>query len=219
MDGDMRVFTIVGIVGDIRERGLDTTPRPTVYADYRQRPRHTSSFTAVVHGPADPASLANAARLILRDLNPEMAPRIRVIDEIFSASVADRRFTFIVVGVFAAAALLLAVLGIYGVLSYVVSQRMREFGVRMALGAQRRDVWRLVLGQAFVLVAIGSAIGVGAAFLVTRLMRTLLYEVTPADPATYAGVVLVLAIAAFAACQLPAVRATRVNPLDALRAE
>jgi predicted permease len=219
MDGDLRVFTIVGIVGDIRERGLDAAPRPTFYADYRQRPLHTYNFTAVLTGAVDPVTLGSAARAALREMNPEMAPRIRDVEQIFASAVADRRFTLIVVGAFAGAALLLAVLGIYGVLSYVVSQRMREFGVRMALGAQRRDVWRLVLRQAFVLVAIGSAIGVGAAVLVTRLMRTLLYEVTPADPATYAGVVVVLAIAAFAACQLPAVRATRVNPLDALRAE
>jgi ABC-type antimicrobial peptide transport system permease subunit len=219
MDGDLRVFTIVGIVGDIRERGLDTAPRPTVYADYRQRPRQTSSFTAVVQGPGDVTSLGNAARAILRDMNPEMAPRIRVIDDIFSASVADRRFTLIVVGSFAAAALLLAVLGIYGVLSYAVSQRTREFGVRMALGAQRRDVWRMVLRQAFVLVAIGSLLGVVVSYAVTRLMRTLLYEVTPADPVTFAGVIGVLALSAFVACQWPAIRATRVNPLEALRAE
>ena len=219
MDGDLRLFTIVGIVGDIRERGLDSAPRPTVYADYRQRPRHTSSFTAVVQGAVDPSSLSAAARAALRDMNPEMAPRIRAIDEIFSASVADRRFTLIIVGAFAGAALLLAVLGIYGVLSYVVSQRTREFGVRMALGAQRSDVWGMVLRQAFGFVAIGSAIGLGAALLVTRLMQTLLYEVKPADPVTFAGVIGVLAIAAFAACQFPAIRATRISPTEALRAE
>ena len=219
MDGDLRLFTIVGVVGDIRERGLDSVARPTVYADYRQRPRHTSSFTAVVQGPVDPSSLSAAARTALREMNPEMAPRIRAIDEIFSASVADRRFTLIIVGAFAGAALLLAVLGIYGVLSYVVSQRTREFGVRMALGAQRADVWRMVLRQAFLFVAIGSAIGLVAALLVTRLMQTLLYEVKPADPLTFAGVIGVLAVAAFAACQVPAFRATRISPTEALRAE
>ncbi|MDQ3070114.1 MAG: FtsX-like permease family protein, partial [Acidobacteriota bacterium] len=219
MDGDLRTFTIVGIVGDIRERGLDAAPRPTLYADFRQRPRHTYSFTAVVQGNVDAGSLTGAARAALRDMNPEMAPRIRAIDEIFTASVADRRFTLIVVGAFAGAALLLAVLGIYGVLSYVVSQRTREFGVRMALGAQRSDVWRMVLRQAFTLVALGSAIGVAAAYLATRAMRSLLFEVTPADPMTFAGVVGTLAVAAFIACQVPARRATKVSPLDALRAE
>ena len=219
MDGDLRTFTIVGIVGDIRERGLDSRPRPTVYAEYRQRPRHTHSFTVVVQGAAAPATFAGAARAALRELNPEMAPRIRVIEEIFSASVADRRFTLIIVGTFAAAALLLAVLGIYGVLSYVVAQRTREFGVRMALGAQRADVWRMVLAQGFMLVAIGSVVGLVAARLLTGLMQSLLYEVEPADPATYAGVIGVLALAALAACQLPAVRATRVSPMEALRAD
>ena len=190
-----------------------------MYADFRQRPRQTSSFTAVVQGPVDPAALSAAARAALRDMNPEMAPRIRAIDEIFSSSVADRRFTLLIVGAFAGAALLLAVLGIYGVLSYVVSQRTREFGVRMALGAQRADVWRMVLGQAFLYVAIGSALGVGAALLVTRLMRTLLYEVQPADPVTFASVIAVLAAAAFVATQVPAFRATRVSPTEALRSE
>jgi predicted permease len=220
MDGDLTVFTIVGIVGDIRERGLHAAPRPTVYADYRQRPRMTGAFTAVVRGPGDDAAaLAPAARTALRSLNPEIAPRIRAIDEIFSASVADRRFTLLVVGTFAAFALLLAVLGIYGVLSYVVSQRTREFGVRLALGAQRRDVWRLVLRQAATLVVIGSMLGVGAAFLLTGLMQSLLYEVEPLDPATFGGVVVVLAAAAFLASQLPALRATRVDPMEALRAD
>jgi putative ABC transport system permease protein len=219
MDGDLTVFTIVGIVGDIRERGLHAAPRPTVYADFRQRPRMTGSFTAVVRGPVDALSLAPSARTALRELNPEIAPRIRGIEEIFAASVADRRFTLIVVGTFAAFALLLAVLGIYGVLSYVVSQRTREFGVRLALGAQRGDVWRLVLGQASVLVAIGSALGLIAAYFLTRLMESLLYEVKPLDPATFAGVVVILAAAAFLASQLPALRATRVDPMEALRAE
>ena len=219
MDGDLTVFTIVGIVGDIRERGLHTAPRPMVYADFRQRPRMTGAFTAVVRGAGDAASLAPAARSALRELNPEIAPRTRTIEEIFSTSIADRRFTLVIVGAFAAAALLLAVLGIYGVLSYVVAQRTREFGVRMALGAQRADVWRMVLRQAFLLVAIGSALGLGAAWLLTRLMQTLLYGIEPFDPMTFAGVVAVLAVAAFAACQLPAIRATRISPIEALRAE
>lgn len=219
MDGDLRVFTIVGIVGDIRERGLDSRPQPTFYADFRQRPRQTSSFTAVVQGPADAASLAGAARAALRDINPEMAPRIRAVEEIFAASIADRRFTLVIVGSFAGAALLLAVLGIYGVLSYVVAQRTREFGVRMALGAQRADVWRMVLRQALLLVAAGSALGVAAAAFLTRLMQTLLYGVEPFDPLTFAGVVALLAAAAFVACQLPALRATRISPTEALRTE
>ena len=219
MDGDLTVFTVVGVVGDIRERGLHADPRPTVYADFRQRPRMTGSFTAVLRGPGDPLSAAAPARAALRELNPEIAPRIREIEEIFTASVADRRFTLIVVAAFSAAALLLAVLGIYGVLSYVVSQRRREFGVRLAVGAQRRDVWRLVLRQAAALVAAGSVLGIGAAFLLTRLMRSLLYEVTPLDPLTFGGVVLVLGAAAFAASQIPALRATRVSPIEALRAE
>ena len=219
MDGDLRVFTVVGVVGDIRERGLDAKPRPTLYADYRQRPNMTRDFTFALHAIRDAGTLAGPARAVIRELAPEVAPRFRTVDEVFALSVADRRFTLYVLSAFGAAALLLAVLGIYGVLAYVVAQRTQEFGVRMALGAARRDVWRLVLRQASVLVACGVGLGAAASWALTRLMSTLLFEVTPTDPATYSIVVAGLSIVALLACQLPALRATRVDPLIALRAE
>ena len=219
MDGDLRVFTIVGVVGDIRERGLDSEARPTLYADYRQRPRVTGTFTVVLHTQGDPSSLISPARAAIRELNPDVAPRFRAIEQVFAASVADRRFSLFVLGAFAGIALLLAILGIYGVLSYVVAQRTQEFGVRMALGAQRTDVWRLVIGQALVLVAAGLAIGVVASGLVMRVIQTMLYGVTPTDPVTFGAVVAVLALTALAACQVPAWRATRADPLTALRTE
>jgi len=219
MDGDLREFTIVGVVGDIRERGLDSAVRPTFYADYRQRPRMTGNFTVVLHTQGNPASLTAPVRAIIRELDSDVAPRFRTIEQVFTASVADRRFSLFVLGGFAGAALLLAVVGIYGVLAYVVAQRTQEFGVRMALGAQRRDVWRLVLEQAGALVASGVAIGVVTSWLVTRLMRTMLFGVTPTDPLTFGAVVVVLVVTALVACQLPALRATRADPLTALRAE
>jgi predicted permease len=219
MDGDLRVFTIVGIVGDIHERGLDAKPRPTFYADFRQRPRPTADFSITLRMTGSPESLTAAIRAAIHDLDPAQAPRLRTINQIVSASVSDRRFTAIVIGAFATSALLLAIVGIYGVLAYAVSQRTQEFGIRLALGAQRRDVWRLVLKQAAVLVVFGSVIGLLASWLSTTLMRSLLFGITPTDPATFATVTGLLAVTAFLACAWPAYRATRVDPVTALRGE
>lgn len=219
MDGDLRAFTIVGIVGDIRERGLESEVRPTLYADFRQRSRMTGAFTFVLHADVDPGTLVAPARAVIRELDPEMAPRFRPIDQVFAAAVADRRLGVLVLGGFAAVALVLAVVGIYGVLSYVVAQRTQEFGVRMALGARRADVWRLVIRQAGLLVVTGVVIGVVISGFVTSLMQAMLFGVTPTDPLTFALVVAVLAVTAIAACQVPALRATRADPLSALRAE
>jgi predicted lysophospholipase L1 biosynthesis ABC-type transport system permease subunit len=219
MDGDTRVFTVIGVVGDIRERGLDARPRPTLYADYRQRPRMTRDFTVALHAGRDAGALAAPARAVIRELAPDVAPRFRTVGEVYALSVADRRFTLYVLSAFGAAALLLAILGIYGVLAYVVAQRTQEFGVRMALGAARGDVWRLVLRQASVLVAIGIVVGTAASWALTRMISTMLFEVTATDPVTYGSVVAGLSIVALLACQLPAMRATRVDPLIALRAE
>ena len=178
MDGNLRVFTVVGVVGDIRERGLDSKPRPTLYADYRQRPRMTRDFTIALHATRDAGGLTGPARAVIHELAPDVAPRFRTVDQVFALSVADRRFTLYVLGAFGAAALLLAVLGIYGVLGYVVTQRTQEFGVRMALGASRHDVWRLVLRQAVALVAGGVVLGTAASWGLTRLMSSLLFGIT-----------------------------------------
>lgn len=215
MDGDLRAFSIVGVVGDIRERGLDSEVRPTFYADFRQRLRMTGAFTLVLRADVDPGTLVAPARAVIRELDPEMAPRFRPIYQVFAAAVADRRLGVLVLGGFAAVALVLAVVGIYGMLSYVVAQRTQEFGVRMALGARRADVWRLVIRQAGLLVVTGVVIS----GFVTSLMQAMLFGVTPTDPLTFALVVAVLAVTALAACQVPALRATRADPLSALRAE
>jgi predicted permease len=219
IDGDLRVFTVIGVVGDIRERGLDSQPRPTFYADYRQRPRLTSNFTLALQTASDAARVIAPARAVLQELAPDVAPRFRTVDQVFALSVADRRFNLYVLGAFASAALLLAVLGIYGVLAYVVAQRMQEFGVRIALGATRRNIWGLVLRRASALVLAGVTIGTAASWGLTRLMSSLLFGVTATDPVTYAVVVAALSAVALLGCQVPAVRATRVDPLTALRAE
>jgi len=219
MDGDLQVFTIVGVVGDIQERSLGGTQRPTFYADYGQRPVMTGRFTIVLHARGDPASLIASVRSTVRDLDPEVAPRFRTVEEVVLSSVADRRFDLFVLGAFAATALALAIVGIYGVMAYVVAQRLPELGVRIALGAQKRSVWLLVLGQAAWLVATGLAIGVAGSWMVTRLMRSMLFGITPNDPLTVVSMAAILLVTAVVACQVPAIRATRVDPLTAMRAE
>ncbi len=155
----------------------------------------------------------------MRALDPDVPPRFRTIEQVVATSVANRRFSLLLLSVFAGAALLLAVIGIYGVMSYVVTQRTQEMGVRLALGATPGAIARLVLGQGARLVVIGLALGIVGAVVLTRLMTSLLFEITPTDPVTYGGVALVLAVTAVAACQIPAWRATRVDPLTALRSE
>jgi putative ABC transport system permease protein len=219
MDGDLRAFTIVGIVGDVREQGVATEPQPTLYAHYRQRPLATSRFTYVLHGTAPPGAVIASARRMVHDLDPELPPRFRTLTEIYSGSLADRRFNLLLLGVFGVTALLLAALGIYGVTAYSVARRTQEIGVRVALGAQRSDVVRLVLAQALGLAVAGVGIGLLAGLAITRLMRGLLYGVTPTDPVTLAAVPLFLIVIAVLAAYFPARRATRVDPVIALRSE
>jgi predicted permease len=219
MDGDLRLFTIVGVVGDVREAGLDREPRPTFYAFYRQRPRAAASPSFVVRADGPPAPLVSAARRLVRELDPELPPRFRTIEEIRAASLADRRFTLLLLGAFGTAALLLAALGIYGVTSYSVARRTREVGIRMALGARPAEVLGLVLGEGVRPVAAGAGLGILAALALSRLMSSHLFGVAPGDPATLAGVAALLALVALLACLAPARRAIRADPIVALRAE
>jgi putative ABC transport system permease protein len=219
MDGDLHVFTIVGIVGDVRERGFDAPPRSTFYADYRQRPLATFDFTFVARTATDPTQLSSNARRVIHDLAPEVPPRFRTVDTIVNQSVAGRRLTFTLAAFFAGSALLVAVLGVYGVMAFLISERAHEFGIRMALGAQRLDVQRLVLGQAARLVLAGLSLGLALALVATRLLSHLLFGIRATDPLTYGAAVAVLTCAALVACELPAIRATRVDPARALRAD
>jgi predicted permease len=219
MDGDLRVFTIVGIVGDVRERGFDAPPQPTFYADYRQRPLATFAFTFVVSTAAAPTAIVGDARRVIHELAPEVPPQFRTLPEIVDRSVAGRRFAFALAAFFAGTALVLAVLGIYGVLAFLVAQGAHEFGIRMALGAQRIDIQRLVLGHAARLLAAGLALGIGVSLVATRLLSSVLFRVRPTDPATYIAAAVVLGAASLAACEVPAIRATRADPARALRAE
>jgi putative ABC transport system permease protein len=178
MDGDMRLLTVVGVVGDVRYRSLEKPPEPTVYVDYRQRLRGGRDFTVVMRGNVPPDALLASARKIVRDLAPDVSPRFQAFQDVFSASLDTRRFNLTLVSVFAGAALLLAAVGIYGVMAYWVTRRTHEIGVRMALGAVPRNVLGLVLGRASATIAVGLVAGLAGAFVLTRTMVSLLYGVS-----------------------------------------
>ncbi|HEX2188845.1 MAG TPA: ABC transporter permease [Longimicrobiaceae bacterium] len=218
MDGDVRPFTIVGVVGDVREQSLDAEPRPTFYGFSRQRVGPSATFHLVMAGGA-PRAVVPAARAAVRGLAPEVPPRFRTIEEVFSSNLASRRFSLVLLGVFGAVALLLATAGVYGVISYGVAQRTREFGIRMALGARPGDVRGLVLRQGTALALTGAALGLAAAFAATRLLGSLLYGVGTLDVVTFLAVPALLVAATLLASWLPARRATRVSPMTALRSE
>ena len=219
MDGDLRFLTVVGVVGDLREDSLEKKPRPTIYVDYQQRPQAMLHFTVVLRTEANPAAVFSAAREIVRGLDPNLPPSFDTFTQVFSASLKTRRFNLTLVGVFAATALLLAVAGIYGVMAYSVVRRTHEIGVRMALGAGAPAVLRLVLGQAVRTAVVGLAVGIAASFALTRAMQSLLFGVNATDPLTFAGVALLLGAAALLANYVPARRATKVDPMVALRYE
>jgi len=217
MDGDMRLLTIVGIVGDVHEYGLDVPPRPTVYVNLFQRPRPAITITMLTD--ADTQLVTSAARGILQELNPEIPPRFRTFSQVYSASLGSRRFNLILVGFFGIVALLLATAGVFGLMAYSVSRRTREIGVRVALGARSRDVLTMILGQGLRTILIGVAIGLVGSLALTRTLESLLFGVTATDPLTFAAVILLLVTAALLACYIPARRATKVDPMVALRYE
>jgi predicted permease len=217
MDGDLHPFTIVGVVGDVREESLATEPASMFYADYRQRPWVAHTFDMVMQGNVENASVIAAARRAVRELRPDVPPRFRTIETVVSTSVADRRFTLLLIGVFGASALLLATLGVYGVISYLVTQRRQEIGVRIALGAQSADVMRLVLRQGALLAGTGIVVGGAGALALTRLIRGMLFDVSTTDPLAFAAVILCMLVVALLASSIPARRAAGIAPMSILR--
>ncbi|MDT7603525.1 MAG: hypothetical protein QOF61_1522 [Acidobacteriota bacterium] len=210
---------IVGVVGDVRHAGLDEATTPEFYLPFTQV--LTARLTVVARtDSSDPAPTAAALRAVIRQTDKDSPIyNVRTMNQLLSASVAKRRFNMILLGGFATVALLLAALGIYGVISYTVTQRTHEIGIRVALGAQPRDVLRMILGQGMVLTLIGVAFGLVGALALTRVMSGLLFGVSATDPATFVGVAFVLSAVAFVSCLIPARRATRVDPMVALRYE
>jgi putative ABC transport system permease protein len=219
MDGDLRPITIVGVVGDVRTKNLEWAPGPTIYVDYRQRPRATSEFSIVLKTPSEPAEVFGAARSVLHQLDPTVPPQFSTLDEIFSDSLNGRRFNSLLIGVFAVTTLLLALAGVCGVLAYSVAQRTREIGLRIALGASAANVLKMVLAQGLTTSVVGIVIGLFGSLLLTRSMRSLLFEVGPNDPLTLVGVSLLLICATMLAAYIPARRAAKVDPMVALRYE
>lgn len=217
MDGDPHLLTIVGIVGDVHEYGLDVPPRPTVYVNLFQRPHPAMTLTMLTD--ANPLLVTTAARNILHELNPEIPVRFRTFSQIYSASLGSRRFSLVLVGFFGVMALLLATAGVFGVMAYSVTRRTREIGVRVALGARSRDVLTMILRQGLRTILIGIVIGAAGSLLLTRAMASQLFGITATDPLTFAVVILLVMAAALLACYLPARRATHVDPIVALRYE
>ncbi|MEN3336791.1 MAG: hypothetical protein V7647_467 [Acidobacteriota bacterium] len=209
---------IIGVVGDVRQASLDTQARPTNYWPYRRFAYRT--MTIALRAKGNPAPLIGAAKALIRSQDPELAvANVRTLEEVVAASVARQRLTMLLLSLFAASALVLAAVGIYGVIAYSVTERTREIGIRMALGATAGDVMRMVMGQALLLTSIGMVVGGALAFGLTRAMVNLLYGTRPADPVTYVSVAAVLGAAAGLASYTPGRRATRVDPAIALRAQ
>jgi putative ABC transport system permease protein len=221
MDGDDTWITIVGVVADVREDGPESDSGGAIYTHYMQRGGGggIAAFTWVLHTTIEPTSLIPTIRQAVRAIDPELAPRFLTLEQNFQSTTAARRFNLTLLGIFAAVALALAGMGIYGVLAYSVEQRTREIGIRMALGAQPGEVLRMVVRQGGRLVGVGVLVGLLGGYAVSRSLATMLFNTSPTDPATYLAVSAFLCLIALMACAGPARRAAKVDPMVALRHE
>jgi putative ABC transport system permease protein len=209
---------IVGVVGDLKYSGLDAKPEPTYYTPLAQDAWRAAYL--VVRAPMNPTNLTPAIREQIWALDKDLPiANVATMDRLLAESVAQPRFRTLLLGIFAVLALVLASVGIYGVISYSVTQRTHEIGIRMALGAQARDVMTLVIRQGMVLALIGVTLGLAASFALTRLMESLLFDVSTTDDVTFGGVAALLVAVAILACWIPARRASKVDPMAALRCE
>ncbi|MDZ7779488.1 MAG: ABC transporter permease [Gemmatimonadota bacterium] len=217
MDGDIRPYTVVGVVGDTRDDGLDAEPNPTFYGNALQRPASLRGTFSLVLVGADVERLGPAVQAAVRDVAPDVPVQVRTLEDIFSSSLAQRRFSLVLLGAFALVAVLLAVTGIYGVISYLVAQRSREWAIRLAFGAGRVDIVRQVLVGGLALVVAGVVVGSAVALAATRVLEGLLYGVAATDASTFIAVALLLTAVSLLASYVPAARATRVDPALAMR--
>ena len=215
---DNSVGTVVGVVGDAKHFLVEEEQRPQLYAPFSQDPGIFA--TLVMRTSVEPMSLAEQVRQAVWKVDPDQPMwKIRTVESLIDRSVADRKFLMALMGIFAGLALVLTVLGLYGVITYLVNQRTQEIGIRMALGAQVGHILKMVLKQGMLLVLIGVALGLGASWILTRWLASLLFQVSATDPIAFIGISLLLIAVALLACYLPARRATRVDPLKALRYE
>jgi putative ABC transport system permease protein len=210
---------IVGVVADAREVSPDLPARPEIYLPYLQHPRPGGQLTLLTHTSIAPETLAASIREAAHTLNPEVPVRFSTMDDVFAKALAYPRFRAVLVAGFAALAVALALVGIYGVLSFVVTERTPEIDVRMALGALRRDIFSHTIGTSMRLVAGGLVAGLFGTLAVVRALQTVLYGVSPRDPLTITAVAGLFVVTAFLASSIPALRASRVDPLVALRQE
>jgi putative ABC transport system permease protein len=219
-DQEVRWMTIIGVVGDVKHFGLDLPEQPALYSPYPQADPWKRWMTFVARTQSAPNSMAQAIKQQIWKVDSELpVSKVKTMSEVSAASFAARRFNMLLLAIFAGLALLLAAVGIYGVMSYAVTQRTQEIGIRMALGARATDVLRLILRNGMTLTLLGVVIGLGGAVALTRLLTTLLFGVKPTDAFTFAVVSTLLIVVAMIACYLPARRATKVDPLVALRYE
>jgi len=218
MAGEGTTGTVIGIVGDARQYYLSEEQQPQVYDCYSQFPGLFA--TVVARTSVEPMSLAQAARDAVWKVDKDQPVwKVRSEEFLLTRNVADKRFLMLLMGIFAALALTITAIGLYGVVSYTVGQRTQEIGIRMALGARTRDILAMILRQGMRMVLIGLVVGLAAAFALTRLMASLLYGTSASDPLAFAAIALLLAGVALVACFVPARRATRVDPMVALRYE
>ena len=215
---DSTMREIIGVAGDVRNRALNTEPKPAYYMPQSQLP--FTQLIAVVKSTNDPRALTGSLTREVRAMDPELPVfSVKTMEEYISSSVAAPRFNTTLLSIFAAVALVLTIIGLYGVMSYSVAQRTNEIGIRMALGAQTRDVLGLIVKDGMKLVLLGLVLGISGALVLTRLLSSLLFGVTTRDPATFVAIAALLSFVAILACYIPAWRATRVDPLEALRCE
>jgi putative ABC transport system permease protein len=219
-DPEVHWITIIGVVGDVKHFALDLAEQPGLYSPYTQAAPWKRWMTVVARTQSDPVSMAQTVKQQIWKIDSQLpVTKVQTMSEVAAASFAGRRLNMSLLAIFAALALMLAAVGIYGVMSYSVTQRTQEIGIRMALGARTADVLKLIIRNGMTLILIGVCIGLGGAVALTRLLTTLLFGVAPTDTVTFIAVSLVLIVVALLACYIPARRATKVNPLVALRYE